>query len=203
MAQKNDFNFDNSNITNNSINNIDFSTTNNFYSTKSNQSNNATYNTEPVWRGPVTMATLSWLSVPSSMFAIFSLVGMIIQPFYKTDLGFIFLILFILSVCIIISLFRLIGIVRRQIRIPLPVKNYALNGFSGQLMLEKIIPNSCPQCGGEMHYYKKLVNYDEIIYSNGSTRKINKKFVPVLECSRNPQHLYNIDVAEDAISEEK
>ncbi|MDO4894590.1 hypothetical protein [Moraxella sp.] len=199
MTQKNDFS--NSTFTNNSINNIDLSTINNFYQNHHSDINDATYKTESVWKSPVTMATLTWLSVPSSILAIFSVINIVIQMFYKTNFGFIPHTLFILSFFVTGFLLSLISITKRHIRIPLPIQNYALNGFGNQLMLEKIIPNPCPQCGGKMRYYKKLLSYEEIIYPNGATKKINKKFAPVLECLRNSEHLYIIDIAEEPIDE--
>lgn len=92
----------------------------------------------------------------------------------------------------------LYGIIKRQIRIPLKIPNYALNGYGGKIILEKIIPNPCPICGGEMFYHKKLVDYD-LLYQNGATKQINKRFYPFLQCKRNPSHCFSVDIAEEHV----
>lgn len=206
MSQKN--NFKNSQFTNSQINNIDLSTTNNFYENKVSSSEAATYNIRPMWRNPITMAILTWLSVPSSILAIAPLITMIIQLFrnifsieHTASISYMQLSFSVIMFCISMFLLWLRGITKKQIRIPISLlffQNYALNGYNNQLMLEKITPNPCPICGGQMVYYNKPIEYREI-YNNRAIKIVPIKFSPALECKRNTEHYFYVDPAEDSI----
>lgn len=77
--------------------------------------------------------------------------------------------------------------------------NFAINGYGGRLVLEKIHIDKCPQCGGKMKYYNKPVEWKELLYSNGKIKRQIVKKVPALECKRNAEHWYKVDPAEDRV----
>lgn len=87
---------------------------------------------------------------------------------------------------------------KKQIRVPM-VFNYAISGSDGRLTLEKIHIEKCPQCGGKMKYYNKAVDWNYKYYSDGRTKREVIKRMPVLECTRNSEHYYIVDPAEDKV----
>ncbi|UNU72642.1 hypothetical protein LU293_05855 [Moraxella nasovis] len=200
MEQKNDYRgavFNDKTI----INNTDNSTNNSYYYIKDNSEPKfeATYDAQPLWRSPFTLATLTWLSVPSSILAILSIIALIFESIYKTGIGYYIFIPVLIFIPFFLFLAWLKNIAEKQIRLPTWLKGYAINGFGKVIAVEKIIANPCPICGGEMIYHNRLVDYDEIYYSNGTSKKINKKYRPYLTCTRNFEHAYEIDKAEQRL----
>ncbi len=84
---------------------------------------------------------------------------------------------------------------KKEIRYPI-MTNFAINGFGKVITIEKIIPQNCPLCGGEMKYYNKII---EKRYSpDGEVSYIK---TPALECLRNEEHWFKVDTTEDLIIE--
>ena len=167
----------------------------------------AMYTPESKWRSPFTLAILSWISL------IIGILGLIpIGKIFVNALNFLrgnleavsdfpmqaYLIAFIILEFLFVLFFSLRRIVKKQIRVPL-VLNYALNGHDGQLTLEKIYIDKCPQCGGKMKYYNKPVEWIDKHYSDGRIKRVVTKRIPVLECTRNSEHCYKVDPAEDKV----
>lgn len=167
----------------------------------------ATYTSEPIWRSPITLALLTWISVIIALIEIF--------PFYKTiepvlifftkgeiqkDLGnnYIYAIIFIILFLLLISIISLSSITKREIRCPL-LFNYAINGYGRKITIEKIYVDNCPKCGGKMKYYSKPVEWIDKIYSDGKIKREIIKRVPALQCKRNPEHWYEVDPAESKL----
>lgn len=167
----------------------------------------ATYTPEPKWRSPFTLAVLSWISVIIGILSLIP-IGKIfisalnilkgnfqaasnfpIQAYLTASIVLAFIFVIFLS-------FR--RIVKKQIRVPLAL-NYAISGHDGHLTLEKIHINKCPQCGGKMKYYNKPVEWIDKYYSDGKTKREVTKRIPVLECTRNSEHCYKVDPAEDKV----
>ena len=167
----------------------------------------ATYEPEPIWRSPITMAVLSWLGFFSSLGSIFSLFK-VFEPVLRwfnnskkemtigVNQSYTFIFIGILLVTIII--FSLRTITSRQTRHPL-IFNYALSGVGKRLTLEKINVNNCPICNGKMKYYNKPIAWDIVRDSNGKENRIVTERVPALECKRNSKHWAEVDPAEDEV----
>lgn len=167
----------------------------------------ATYEPEPIWRSPITMAVLSWLGFFSSLGSVFSLFKAF-EPVLKSfnnskqevttgvNQSYLFIFMGILLITIII--FSLRTITSRQTRHPL-IFNYALSGIGKRLTLEKIKVNNCPICNGKMKFFNKPLEFRERIYSDGKTKTEVTKRAPALQCSRNPEHWFKVDPAEDKI----
>lgn len=167
----------------------------------------ANYTPEPKWRSPFTMAVLTWISVIIGIAGVFPFgkliksalnilrgdINMSLSSGVQTDVIFfiIFFLLFVIS-------FRLRKIAKNQTRNPL-FCNFAINGYGGRLVLEKIHIDKCPQCGGKMKYYNKPVEWREVLYSNGKIKRQIVKKVPALECKRNAEHWCKVDPAEDRV----
>lgn len=167
----------------------------------------ATYTPEPKWRSPFTLAVLSWISVIIGILSLIPISKIFenalnsLRGNWQTVSDFpiqVYLIAFITLVFLFVIFFNLRKIVKKQIRVPL-VLNYALSGHDGQLVLEKIHISKCPQCGGKMKYYNKPVEWIDKYYGNGKTKREVTKRIPVLECTRNSEHCYKVDPAEDKV----
>ncbi|MDK8692334.1 MULTISPECIES: hypothetical protein [Gardnerella] len=170
----------------------------------------ATYEPEPVWRSPITMAILSWMGIFISLIGIF--------PFYKLFEPLINLftnksiqinannnIIYwgILAIVIIILLAIIVwlrDITKRETRHPL-FFNYAISGLGRKLTIEKIHIDKCPICGGTMKYFNKAVEWRDTICPNGKTKREVTKKVPALQCKRNPDHCCEVDPAADRVNE--
>ena len=166
----------------------------------------ATYEPEPIWRSPITMAVLSWIGFFASIGSLLPLYNFF-EPFVKWAKNsfngnipnvqgkqiylFIFLGLFIFSGII----FSLRKITKNQTRYPLKF-NYAISGEKKRLNIEKLHIESCPKCGGKLKYYNKPYEWLDYYDENGNfkKRKITKK-VPALECKRNSNHFWYVDPA--------
>lgn len=174
---------------------------------KENESPRAVYSPEPIWRSPITMALLTWASFLISLIGLLPIYKLIVKPvLYLINNGsimkdainnnvyiFIFMVIAILFIITIV----LRNIAKYQIRYPL-IFNYAISGIGHRINLEKISISQCPECGGEMKYYNKPIEWD-IYYSNGSMKRRITRTTPALECKRNNEHWYRVDPAEDKI----
>ncbi|MFO1443286.1 hypothetical protein KDN24_08675 [Bacillus sp. Bva_UNVM-123] len=166
----------------------------------------AKYTPEPMWRSPFTMAVLTWISVAIGVLGVFP-IGKILKSvvdFFKsqgvTSITNVqpYTIIFIILTLLFFVFLSLRRIVKRQTRHPL-LFNFAISGYDGRLTIEKIHIDKCPQCGGNMKYYNKPVEWGEILRSNGSIKREITKRIPVLECKRNSEHCYKVDPAEDKL----
>lgn len=169
----------------------------------------ATYIPEPLWRSPFTLAVLSWISLGIALIGVFpiskiiknalSILSGTSQTQTISNFEFqIYLIIFVILTLLFILLFSLRRITKNQTRYPL-LFNYAISGYSGRLILEKVRINGCPQCGGEMKYYNKPVKWNEIPRNDGSIKTKVTKRSPALECKRNSKHWYEVDPAENKV----
>lgn len=167
----------------------------------------ATYTPEPKWRSPFTLAVLTWISFIIAVLGIFPL-GKLVVNVWKLFKGNIqaivdfatqtYLIILTILIFLFILFFSLRRIVKKQIRVPL-ILNYAINGFGGCIVLEKIHIAKCPICGGKMKYYNKPVEWREVMHSDGSIKREVIRKIPALECKRNHEHFFGVDPAEDKI----
>jgi hypothetical protein len=206
MGQKNNFRninfYGNTQISNGDIINI------NSNIDRNSKTEIATYSPEPIWRSPITLASLTWISFFITLGSIFPLYKVIIEPiqillgYSKQNLQDLNnQLYFWLSLFCIISfsiIFTLRGITKYQTRYPL-IYNYAISGLGHKITLEKVTMSFCPQCGGEMRYYNKPIEWIDMHYSNGHTRRKVTKTAPALECKRNREHWYRVDPAEDRV----
>lgn len=163
----------------------------------------ATYEPEPIWRSPITMAVLSWLGFFSSLGSIFSLFKVLkwfnnSKQEVTTGVNQSYPLIFMGILLITIIIFSLRTITSRQTRHPL-IFNYALSGIGKRLTLEKIKVHNCPICNGKMKFFNKPLEFREKIYSDGNTKTEVTKRTPALQCSRNPEHWFKVDPAEDKI----
>ena len=167
----------------------------------------ATYTSEPIWRSPITLALLTWISVIIALIEIFPFYK-IIEPVLKfftkgeiqKDFGnnYIYTMIFIILLLLLISIISLSSITKREIRCPL-LFNYAINGYGRKITIEKIHVNNCPKCGGKMKYYSKPVEWIDKLYSDGKIKREIIKRVPALQCKRNLEHWYEVDPAESKL----
>ena len=167
----------------------------------------AKYTPEPKWRSPFTLAVLSWISVIIGILGLFP-VGKILANVLSLFKGNVqavldfpvqtYSVIFVIFALLFILFFSLRRIAKNQIRVPL-ILNYAINGYGTRNTLEKIHIDKCPQCGGEMKYYNKPVEWREIVRADGSIKCEVTKKVPALECRRNAKHWYEVDPAEDEV----
>ena len=165
----------------------------------------AKYLPEPKWRTPFTLTILSWVSAVIGMLSII-LVGKILANavnLFKGNvqeaLDFQIQVYFAISailVLLFVLFFKLRNITKKQIRVPL-ILSYAINGYGKRITIEKIHTYECPQCGGEMRYYNKLIEWVDTYYSDGKTKRETTKRSPALECKRNSEQWYRVDPAED------
>lgn len=171
------------------------------------EKNIAQYTAEPIWRSPITMAILTWISVVIGIASLLPF-GHIIKNVLELLKGNvkmlsseeiqIYSIVFMVLFCLFIIIFSLRRITKKQTRHPICF-NYAISGYGGRLNLERIHIDKCPLCGGKMKYYNKPIEWREIVKSNGSTKREVIKRVPALECKRNARHWFEVDPAEDKI----
>lgn len=92
----------------------------------------------------------------------------------------------------------MVKIAKKQTRHPL-ILNYAINGFGKKITIEKMHIGDCPICSGEMKYYNKPIEWREITFSDGKTKREITKRIPVFECKRNPDHFFFVDPAEEKL----
>lgn len=164
----------------------------------------ATYKAEPLWRSSITMAVLSWVSLITGVLGLLP-IGKLVGFIYKRSLMTVSVeefqkwswMLFIL-IFLFLSSLSLLRITRKQTRHPL-FCNFAISGYGRRITLEKIHTSKCPRCGGKMKYYNKPVEYIYTRDNNGNSKKEIIKRIPVLECRRNAEHWYKVDIAEERI----
>lgn len=205
MAQKNNFKksnfYGNTQIVNGDVYNHNVLS-------KENESPGAVYSPEPIWRSPITMAWLTWASFLISLTGLLPIYKLIVKPaLYLINNGAImknginnniYIFVFMVIVILFFITITLRKIAKYQTRYPL-IFNYAISGIGHRISLEKISISQCPKCGGEMKYYNKPIEWDDIYYSNGSKKRRVTKTTPALECKRNSEHWYRVDPAEDKI----
>lgn len=167
----------------------------------------ATYVPEARWRSPFTLAVLSWISVIIGMLGLFPVgkilanASSLLKGNMQATLDFpirAYFVIFIIFAFLFILFFSLRRIAKKQIRVPL-ILNYAISGYGGRIILEKIHIDKCPICGGQMKYYNKPVEYREVLSSNGRIKREVTRKIPALECKRNSEHWYEVDPAEDKV----
>lgn len=170
------------------------------------EQNGATYTATPIWRTPLTLAILSWISVITGILGLIP-ASKIVDNFIKIFNGKILstsgfqitpYIWCLIVIVIIVICICLAQITKKQIRVPLKF-NYAINGYEKRIVLEKIETSKCPICGGKMRYYNKPVSWRIKTFPDGSTKKEVTMRKPFLECKRNHEHCYEVDPAEDKI----
>lgn len=178
----------------------------NNYSKEAEEDKVASYTPEPVWRSPITMAMLSWMGFIISLIGLFPMykmfepiINLITNKSIKLDLNnniyvIIFSVIFILFVLVLC----LRSITKKETRHPL-FFNYAISGLGRKITIEKIRIDKCPICGGAMKYFNKAVEFRDITYSDGRTKREVTKKVPALQCERNSDHWYEVDPAADKL----
>ncbi|WP_216664727.1 hypothetical protein [Bacillus sp. WMMC1349] len=112
----------------------------------------AKYTPEPLWRSPFTLAVLSWISVAIGILGMFP-ISKIVKNALSLFSGSLqvksafeiqnYLIIFAILTLLFILLFSLRRITKNQTRHPL-LFNYAISGYGGRLILEKIRIGKCP-----------------------------------------------------------
>ena len=178
----------------------------NDYSMEAKEDKVASYTPEPVWRSPITMAMLSWMGFIISLLGLFPMykmfepeINLITNKRVKVDLNnniyvIIFAVIFILFVLVL----HLRSITKKETRHPL-FFNYAISGLGRKITIEKIRIDKCPICGGTMKYFNKAVEWRNITYSDGRTKREVIKKVPALQCKRNSDHWCEVDPAGDKL----
>lgn len=167
----------------------------------------AQYDPEPIWRSPLTLAILTWISVIVGIVGIFPLYK-VVQPIFDLFRGVrqplqnydnqIYCIIWITTMLIFIFFLSLRRITKKETRHPLFL-NHAISGKGKRITIEKVHIRECPICGGKMKYYNKPVEWREILRNDGSIKKEVTKKIPVLECKRNHEHCYPVDPAEERV----
>ena len=178
----------------------------NDYSREAKEDKVASYTPEPVWRSPITMAMLSWMGFIISLLGLFPMykmfepeINLITNKRVKVDLNnniyvIILAVIFILFVLVL----HLRSITKKETRHPL-FFNYAISGLGRKITIEKIRIDKCPICGGTMKYFNKAVEWRNITYSDGRTKREVIKKVPALQCKRNSDHWCEVDPAGDKL----
>lgn len=178
----------------------------NNYSAKDEENKVASYEPEPVWRSPITMAILSWMGFIISLIGLFPLykifeplINLITNKHIKADSNIIIYLIISFVILILFALvMRLRNITNKETRYPL-LFNYAISGLDKKITIEKIHTGKCPRCGGEMKYFNKPIEWVDVPNSDGKIKREVTKKVPVLECKRNPKHCYEVDPAADRV----
>lgn len=207
--------YSNSNINNVSGNIFNGPTnivTGNNYSKKDKGDGVATYTPEPIWRSPITMALLTWISFFISLidiFPLYKIFEIVINLFTNKNIkmnpnnsiysGVFYLVVFAVIMLILVLILRLRSITKKETRYPL-FFNYAISGLGRKLTIEKMHIEKCPICGGKMKYFNKPVKWRDITYSDGRTKHEIIKKVPALQCKRNSDHWFKVDPAADSVN---
>ncbi|MFB9278672.1 hypothetical protein [Cohnella cellulosilytica] len=168
----------------------------------------AKYTPVPTWRSPFTMAVLTWISFTIAIGGLLPIGIKIVKSglnvfngTLKASVGFeiwIYLTVFAMLIILFVVILSLRRIAKSQTRYPL-FFNFAISGYGKRLTLEKIHIEKCPQCGGEMKYFNKPVEWREVQFSDGRRKRETTKRVPALECKRYSEHWYRVDPAEDML----
>ena len=165
----------------------------------------AKYDVEPVWRSPITMAILTWISFIPTIGTLFSgfkifepMANLFLDSSNSTQHSgntiYFLILIFIICLLLLVLILTLRNITKHQTRYPL-MFNYAISGIGKRLNIEKIIMD-CPECGGELKYYNKPYKWIEYRDEKGNlkSRKVTEK-KPALECKRNKDHYWYVDPA--------
>lgn len=172
-----------------------------------NKESGTLYEAVPIWRSPITMGILSWISTIiglAQLFPLYKIIEPLIDIFIKNESDVssgnnaVYVFAFLVLLTIFITAMGLRSIAKNQTRHPL-FKNYAISGLGKKITVEKIRTKKCPQCGGEMIYYNKPVEWEPKVDSDGKVKHVVSKRVPALECKRNPKHWYEVDPAEERL----
>lgn len=166
----------------------------------------ANYMPEPIWRSPITMSILSWLSFFISLIGIFQLykifepvINLMTNKSIKANpINNMYSYILVVIILVLILIFSLRRITKKETRHPL-FFNYAISGFGRKLTIEKIHIEKCPICGGKMKYFNKPIEWRDVLSSDGKIKRKITKRVPALQCKRNPEHWYKVDLAEDKL----
>ena len=178
----------------------------NDYSREAKEDKVASYTPEPVWRSPITMAMLSWMGFIISLLGLFPMykmfepvINLITNRRVKVDLNNgIYVIFFAVIFILFVLVLCLRSITKKETRHPL-FFNYAISGLGRKITIEKIRIDKCPICGGTMKYFNKAVEWRNITYSDGRTKREVIKKVPALQCKRNSDHWCEVDPAGDKL----
>lgn len=178
----------------------------NNYSKEAEEDKVASYTPEPVWRSPITMAILSWIGLIISLIGLFPMykifepvINLITNESIKVDSNNnIYVIIFAVILILFVLVMRLRSITKKETRHPL-FFNYAISGLGRKITIEKIHIDKCPICGGTMKYFNKAVEWRDITYSDGRTKRKATKKVPALQCKRNLDHCFEVDPAADRV----
>lgn len=177
----------------------------NNYSKEAEEDKVASYTPEPVWRSPITMAMLSWMGFIISLIGLFpiykmfeSVINLITNKSIEVDFNNIYIIIFAVLFILFVLVLCLRNITKKETRHPL-FFNYAISGLGRKITIEKIRIDKCPICGGTMKYFNKAVEWRDITYSNGRTKREVTKKVSALQCKRNSNHWYEVDPAADKL----
>lgn len=167
----------------------------------------ALYTPEPKWRSQITMEILTWISVIIGIVSIFPISQIVkfimnlldgkIQDLSNSGIQNYSFFLLGLMIFLLITI-TLRRITKKQTRHPL-LFNYAISGVNQRLTLEKINIEKCPQCGGEMKYYNKAIEWCDVTRTDGSVKREVVRKIPAVECKRNANHWYEVDPAEDKL----
>ena len=178
----------------------------NNYSREAEEDKVASYTPESVWRSPITMAMLSWMGFIISLLGLFPMykmfepvINLITNRRVKVDLNNgIYVIFFAVIFILFVLVLCLRSITKKETRHPL-FFNYAISGLGRKITIEKIRIDKCPICGGTMKYFNKAVEWRNITYSDGRTKREVIKKVPALQCKRNSDHWCEVDPAGDKL----
>lgn len=179
-----------------------------YYRPESSEPPKASYDAVPKWRSPLTQAVLSWIGLVLGIFGILP-IWKLVKPFLDllwhqriAPITGGYFVIWIVILVIFVAMFSLVGTLRRltkrELRIPLRL-GWAISGYNHRITLEKIEISRCPTCNGKMKYYMKPTKWCDRIKDNGSRRRVVTERTPVLECVRNPKHMFEIDPAEDKV----
>ena len=158
----------------------------------------------PVWRSNVTQATLTWMSFFTGIGSLGSL-----TPIFKDVIELIsgkvsfsvhapkayvpwFIGFAVLAILWALT-WRLKQITKFETRHPL-IFNLAISGAHKKLSIEKISA-VCPICGGNMRYFNAPYDWIDWFYTDGRRKREVTKRVPALECRRNRDHCFRVDIA--------
>lgn len=172
-------------------------------------SEGASYEAIPKWRTPFTQAVLTWIGFVTGIGSLFPL-GKVFEPLVdtirlgagvSTDYTHPFMWLTIFIILIVIAALALSGraVAKKQLRVPV-IRGWAVSGQGKRLTVERIKAGKCPKCHGQLKYYNKAVEWTTRHGADGKEKREVTKKKPALECKRNPDHFFWVDIAEGAES---
>ena len=153
------------------------------------------------------MAILSCVGLILSLIGLFPLykifepiINLIANKRIKADLNNnIYVVIFAVIFIFFVLIMSLGSITKKETRHPL-FFNYTISGLGRRITIEKIHISQCPICGGTMKYFNKAVEWKDIKYSDGRTKREVIKKVPALQCMRNSEHWFKVDPASDRVN---